>query len=513
MDNNTQNTRRVYTPKKITIFRSLGYAMSDSLGGATGTLTGTYLMFFLTTFGGLTPAEVAIIFAFAKFADMAMVLLVGGISDNLFKTKIGRKFGRRHLPMLLAATMILVFFPALFFVVPGNFFYYLLAYFLVDLASTIQGIAYETLATEMTRDYTSRVKLTSTRMFISAFSTFAITALPAILLKFLGEDTAIAYTISGIVFGIFFFISLLITYFTTWERSPEEIAIEADKKEGAPKEPFSTIAKNTVTDYVKILKTRAVRNVVVVYFLSYFAKDCYGTAFLYFVVSVLGLDQVTGQSVLSLSFIGMFVVVIAGFVMAKKGPKILWSISYSTILLVLAVYGFLYLTGADIGGTKGIVILFILGSFWQIGRQLLEFTPWQVIPFVPDVDQLVCMKSRVGTFASIQTFTRKVTGALGTVLIGFVLSSAGYIPKQAEQTLEVRNAIAVVFLLFPAILISICLFIISRFNLNQKTHQVIKDEIARLSAGGSKDDVTPEVKAIVEDLSGYKYENIWDERN
>ena len=47
------------------------------------------------------------------------------------------------------------------------------------------------------------------------------------------------------------------------------------------------------------------------------------------------------------------------------------------------------------------------------------------------------------------------------------------------------------------------------FKLNKRTHGILVDEIDRLKAGGSKADVTPETKAIVENLTGHKYEDVW----
>lgn len=37
------------------------------------------------------------------------------------------------------------------------------------------------------------------------------------------------------------------------------------------------------------------------------------------------------------------------------------------------------------------------------------------------------------------------------------------------------------------------------------------DEVERLKNNGSKEEVTPETKTIVENLTGYKYENVWKE--
>jgi oligogalacturonide transporter len=47
------------------------------------------------------------------------------------------------------------------------------------------------------------------------------------------------------------------------------------------------------------------------------------------------------------------------------------------------------------------------------------------------------------------------------------------------------------------------------FKLNKQTHAVLIQEIDRLKAGGSKEDVSAETKAIVEELTGYKYQDLW----
>jgi oligogalacturonide transporter len=191
----------------------------------------------------------------------------------------------------------------------------------------------------------------------------------------------------------------------------------------------------------------------------------------------------------------------------------LWSISYIIIIAIFAVYGAAYMLHISFDPASATIFLVILGVFWQIGRQLMEFTPWNVIPLVPDVDTLVSTKLRAGSFAAVQTFTRRATGAIGTMFVGFILDAGGYVPKQEVQSASAQNAITIVFVGLPIILIAICFAMILRFNLNQKTHKIIKDEIDRLKAGGSKDDVSQETKKVVEDLTGYKYADIWNPKN
>ncbi|KIO94148.1 Oligogalacturonide transporter [Levilactobacillus brevis] len=379
---------------------------------------------------------------------------------------------------------------------------------MVETANVIIGTAYETLATEMTPNADDRVKMSSIRLFISAFATFSVSALPATLLAILGEG-AQAYTISGIVFGVIFAISTLITYRSTWEHSPEEVA-EFENNNGANSAKDENSFIGSLRDYWEILKNKSARYMVSIYFMTYFAKDCFSTAFLYYVVFVLGLSQTIGQGITSLSFIGMLVVPIAAFMLIKtKNPKINWSTSFSLIFVVMAGFFFLSLQHTSLGEGNTIITLIVLGVLWQIGRQFLEYTAWQVIPLVPDVDTIVSGKLRTGTFAAVQSFTRQLTGALGSALLGFILQWGGFKAGSLHQTAQAQDAIMIVLIAVPVISIAIAWWMVSRFNLNQRTHKILHAEIDRLQAGGNKADVDPETKSIVENLTGYKWNKIW----
>ncbi len=505
-----QIKRWVYTPHKISIWRSIGYGINDMNGASWGTLVGSYLMFFLTTYGKLSAESVGMLFLIGKFLNAIFSMMAGSISDRLYATKIGRHFGRRHLLLLVGALLTIIFFPLLFMVVPGSFLWYLVAFVMVETANVIIGTAYETLATEMTPRADDRVKMSSIRLFISAFATFSVSALPATLLAVLGEG-ARAYTISGIVFGIVYALCTLITYRSTWEHSPEDVeTFEAANHSKAGKENGFI---ESLKDYWEMMRNRSARYMVSIYFMTYFAKDCFSTAFLYYVVFVLGLSQTIGQGITSLSFIGMLVVPVAAFMLIKtKNPKINWSTSFLLIYIVMAGFFALSLLRDSLGKGSTIVSLVVLGVLWQIGRQFLEYTAWQVIPLVPDVDTLVSGKLRTGTFAAVQSFTRQLTGALGSALLGFILQWGGFKEGALHQTVQAQNAILIVLIVVPVISIAIAWWMVARFNLNQRTHKILHDEIDRLEAGGNKKDVNPKTKALVENLTGYSYEQMWNHK-
>ena len=228
---------------------------------------------------------------------------------------------------------------------------------------------------------------------------------------------------------------------------------------------------------------------------------------------LIGMGQANAQAASSLSILGMIVVPVATIFMYKKGPKFLWTAAFSCQIFVLAVYILLYFSGIHLSATVMFALVFILSALWQIGRQTSEYTVWNVIPLVPDIDTMVSTKLRAGTFAAVQTFTRKITGALGSALIGWILDLSGFDKSLSTQTDMAKMGIMLSFAIIPLICFIYSMYLIRTFNLNQHTHKIVKDEIDRLQGGGSKKDALPETKSVIEDLTGYPYDKVWNSSN
>ncbi|MFT4465233.1 MAG: MFS transporter [Sodalis sp. (in: enterobacteria)] len=203
-------------------------------------------------------------------------------------------------------------------------------------------------------------------------------------------------------------------YFTTWEFSHNYVAEFEQHTKTDEKKNLLYAFK----EYGRVLKTKACRRICTLYFVSYFAKDCFNTAFFFYVAFVLDLSQAMAQTASSLSIIGLIFVPIATYFMYRYGSKWLWPLAFSLMILVLLYYLGLYLIGIQLAPVTAFVTIIVLSALFQIGRQTMEYTVWNVIPLVPDVDSLVSTKLRAGTFAACQTFTRKLTGAIGSTIIG-----------------------------------------------------------------------------------------------
>ncbi len=136
--------------KQISTRHTLAYGSANLLGSGALAISGAWLMYFYTTFCGLSVVEAATIFSIASIIDAISNPVMGYITDNFYNTRLGRIFGRRRFFILLGIPLVLVY-PMLWMSGFG-FWYYLLTYALFELIYTSIMVPYETLATEMTTD-------------------------------------------------------------------------------------------------------------------------------------------------------------------------------------------------------------------------------------------------------------------------------------------------------------------------------------------------------------------------
>lgn len=493
--------------KKVTLKTSVGFGLTDIMGGGAFTIIGAWLLFFFTTFAGLSPVQAASIIAIARVVDAVISLFVGSISDNFLKYKVGRKFGRRRFFLLIGSPLMLTY--VLLWVSGMNYWYYLVTYLLFEVIAAMVLIPWETLPSEMTKDFNERTKMSTARMFLSGTGTFLATFVPGQLLAVLGQDNPYAFLINGAFFAVLFAVCIFISYKSTWERErtpEEEEAIIQQSKEN--RKGFSESLKEigqVVKAYISTLKIKAFRKHLGIYIFSFTAKDVFNAVFIYFCIFALGQSSTLGANLLSLSIIGIPITIVAGFLMIKFGPANLFKMSYSTMIICLIGFYVVYLTQP----ASMIPILFVIAALYQVGRSVLEFTPWNVFPFIPDVDEIVTKQRREGLFAAVMTFARKSSVAVATMAVGVLLEAGGFVEGATTQTPQAIQTIVYTLVLVTSGLLIISLAISFTFKLNRNTHGILVEEIDRLKAGGSKADVKPETRKVVENLTGYDYNEVW----
>ncbi|VFS27710.1 putative oligogalacturonide transporter [Enterobacter cancerogenus] len=91
------------TERRVGYGVALGYGITDLFGGGAFAIIGTWLLFFYTTYCGLSVVEAGSIFAIARVIDALLSPIMGYVTDNFGDTWLGRKFGRRRFFLLLSS--------------------------------------------------------------------------------------------------------------------------------------------------------------------------------------------------------------------------------------------------------------------------------------------------------------------------------------------------------------------------------------------------------------------------
>ncbi|MEL2243013.1 MFS transporter [Leclercia adecarboxylata] len=495
--------------KNITIPVSIGYGLTDIMGGGAFTVIGAWLLFFYTTFVGLSPIEAASIVAIARIVDAVVSLFMGSLTDHFYKNYFGKKFGRRRFFLLIGAPLMLVY--ALLWLDGMSYAFYLAVYLAFEIIAAMVLIPWETLPSEMTKEFNGRTKLSTCRMFMSASGTFLATFIPGLLIGYFGEQSANAYLINGVIFAVLFMVCVFISWKVTWEReiTPEmQVELEKSALPGSLSDKLRAVV-DLFKSYASTLKIRAFRKHLAIYLLSFTGKDVYNTVFVFFCVYCLNVSSSLAGSLLSMSIVGLPVTLIAGFGIIKYGPARLYVFAYALMMLCLAGFLAVY----QIPALNTVATLFILAGVYQVGRCVLEFTPWNVFPFIPDIDEMVSRQRREGLFAAVMTFSRKTTVAIATFVVGLLLQNGGFVKGSQVQPPEAIHTIAMLMFVGTAGLLILAMWQALTFRLNKETHQIFVAEVDRLRANGSKAAVEPHVRRIVEDLTGHDYDTLWTAPN
>ncbi len=282
----------------------------------------------------------------------------------------------------------------------------------------------------------------------------------------------------------------------------EEVVNNAQNQAAAKPQPSLV---GMIKEYLSTLRIKSFRKHLMIYLLSFTGKDTLNLIFTYFCIFCLGVSAAVSANLLSMSIVGIAVTAGAGFLMVRFGPKFLFVVSYSVVLVMLVTYFVIYKVHPE----HLLLALVVVSLIYQIGASILGYTPWAIFPFIPDLDELVTSQHRSGIFAAVMSFSRKASMALDIMCVGFVLELSGFVEGATSQSESARNMIADILLFGSGGLIVLAFMTALNFKLNRQTHTVVVKEIARLRQGGSKANVSPEVKQVVEQLTGVKYEDMW----
>ncbi|MDR3127828.1 MAG: MFS transporter [Bifidobacteriaceae bacterium] len=557
------------TKGEVGIHRALGVGVWDMFNSGSGGLIGSWLLYFLTTFGGLNPGIAAVLISVRLFIDMIWAPIVAVISDNFYHFAIGRKFGRRRFFLIFtiptSCAFVLMWIPL---TASWSWLYYLIAMVVFDFCLDLILIPWETLPAEMTESFTQRNKMGTVRMWSAGLAQPLIALVPSIFMQILPAPegmkvspwalfaTALCWGIMGILFTFFVFISSWDPIHTS-KAKRDIILANLQAKRQTAQSPFIIIAKN-FANLGLTLRIKTFRKHLVLYFSTFGVIDSYTTIFVIFAsvsfLPTLTIDPAQAGIILAIPLLIMTFVYspIGAWLLNQPriGPRVLYIFGFGIILLACTTYGITYFLRNDLSAQLIWLLVVVGHCVFTIGRQIMGGIPWVVFPMMADIDEIISRDKRAGIFAGAMTFVRKFTNAVFNILIGIVMSIAGYnqtVSQTADKIskfatdhkgVSIQDAynsvvndlqlqqqfqsagfgITMLMVFFVGGLLIWALWNAATFKLNLHTHNILISEIKRLRQAGTneqaiqtaKEKVNPNTKNIVEQLTGLDYDKyVW----
>ncbi|QBM76698.1 MFS transporter [Sphingomonas sp. AAP5] len=479
----------------------LAYGSNDVLGAGSMAVISTWILFFYTTFCGLSALQATAIFGIARVLDAFTSPLIGHLSDSLGRSWLGRKFGRRRF-FILAAIPLLPSF-AIMWVAGQGFWYYLVTYVLFEMVYAMEIIPYETLASEMATDYKTKAKFAGARILLGQLSAIGAAFLPKALIQYLGEGSPDTYLYMGIIFSGLFMGAAGLLYAFSWERQrPPGLDAEEDAR---AKPTLGAAFKALYRNLFSTLRIRAFRLHLGMYLGGYISQDIYNAAFTYFVIFALAGSAAIVANLVGVTYIVQFVAVILAINFALKLSP---AAAYRMAAISFAIGVILFLAMYAAGYTATAMLFWVPVLFAGLGRGALNYIPWATYNYMADVDEIVTGRRREGAFAGVMTFVRKMSQAAAIILVGQVMQASGFVSGAKTQSagalvgiVGVMGAGTIAMLLFG-------MFVSTRFRLDPRTHAILLEEIEHLRSG-ARTPSDPEHAAVVEDLSGWSYDRLW----
>ena len=482
--------------REDSLWSKISYGFADIYGGGAFVVIGTFFTVFLTKAQGMPPALAGSIPLIGRFWDAVNDPLMGNIADRT-KSKYGAKrFWILVGSIISALTFIVMWIPfkaggSLI----GQYIFYVAMYLIFSTGSTIVMVPYNGLLPDMVDDYTVRAKFSSIRMIFSSFGAILAGLIPTLLIK--DNTNASQYLTVAVVFSVIFLVSVLLTFFGTWEKQKEE-------------NKFSMA--ESFTQSLTVFKCKSYRIFLAIFLFGQGAADFLTGLAVYYVDDVLnayggGNFTILMGVLLIAQFLGM---ILFTPIMARTSKK--FPILAGTPIRIVATLVMLAVSH------EGANFTIILGLAFIIGLCMAGTSTsiYAILADMADVDELITSISRPSNCSSMATFVRQIAAGATSALIGMFLAMVGYdevlAASGARQAFATQRGIAYVFILTQVVFLALSYLFMVLFPITKKEYDTVRKEIARRK--GEDDSLTTdEEKSVLEKITGFSFDKLWNRDN
>ena len=412
---------------RVPLGEQIAYGIGGLIDGGGVAMISCILLKYMTDTLMIMAAAASTIMMLAKFWDAVTDPLMGFISDNTRS-----RFGRRKPYMFIGGIAIFIALTLLFaplhsmnITSQGGMFAWMLVFYLFySTCTTISQVPYTSMASDISNSYRERNNANTVKLVFTSISSGLGYLVPLLLLNALQDKHTITpvkfWLLTAVIFGALFGGGLVICSIFVKERvhpAPNE-----------KKEKFSF--KKFVEGYVKPYKNKSYAWHIGMYVAAFTCMDMLSALATYYA------SHVWRGSVLDLGFTTMKFSSL--FIIAPMAVAAVLAFPLVRIMMDKKGKGFAFRMGLPFYIIGGILIAvldpswcpafivplvaFIMG-FGFGGAQMI---PWMNFPDTLDVAQLKLGEHPTGTYSGMMTFARKLSGALGVGVIGWILTGIGY---------------------------------------------------------------------------------------
>jgi oligogalacturonide transporter len=486
------------TLRKPTTKNAISYGVGDLYGGGAFFIIGALFLVFLRDVVGLSGTLAGTVVLVGKIWDAISDPTMGYISDNTRS-----KHGRRRLYFLIGIAPI--FFSWLLLWTNFDFtneivkfLYYLLVYLLFNTVFTLVMVPYNSMPAEMAREYKDRSKLVTIRMLFSQTGMLLGAVLPLTIIN-LFDVPSTGYLVMGTFFSILFTIPWIFVYKGTYELE--------DYDQNKQQKSFGQVLKKIGRDFASTTNNKSLRIHITMYICAYVAMDVFNALLIFYIrdyMNLLPYYQVLLGIVVIFQMLSLFVVMkecnLFGNAKTYRIHASIW------LLAILTLFA--------IGNTIPAFVVLAVGIVIGFGLSGCVMTPYNMLAFVIDADEIITTKKRQGTYAGMMTFLRKIAQAIALFLVGVGLDVVQYQEPINDvvqtQTSSTLLGIRLMFAMVPVLLLLIGIIFSFRFKITPEKHAILIQEIDRLKAGGEKANADSTTKQVCEEITGITYEKLWD---
>ena len=514
MKNNKKNDvalEPIAEADRVPLKEKLAYGIGGLMDGGGVSMMSCVMLAYMTK-NGIAMTVASTIMMLAKLWDAITDPFMGFISDNT-----RGKWGRRKPYMFFGGISLFI---CIFFVflpvrewgmsVGGFTAYIIILYLIWNTCSTVTQVPYCSMASDITPSFRERNNANTVKLVFTAIASGLGYVLPLVFIEALTNPDGTGFLFMPQLSSVDFWLCMSIIFGTLFGGGLVICGIFVKERINpkTPKQKFNF--KQFVNSYAVPYKNRSYRWHIVMYVTAFMCMDIISALAVYYATDVWHGYELFGMKMSSLFIIAPLMVAavimfpLARVMMDNKSKQFAFRMG-----LPFYIGGGIMLAVMDPSWAPPILVP-IVALIMGLGFGGAQMMPWIIFPDTVDVAEMATGARPTGTYSGMMTLARKVGGALGVGMVGWIIGGLGYVENKSDdvaayipQSDKVLLTIRLVLGISVAVFITVALIASFRYKITSAKLTRIRYFIeARKSGKTLTDEESKEREALVAELYG-----------